>query len=71
VLWDDALESARHKHYVGVMVDIHTFHLLTTGNNAKCPVSVHSSAASRDAVIDSCENIKSSMKHTVSGNECT
>ena len=65
----DALGSARHKHCVGVVLDHHTLHLLATSQDARCQVSVHSSA--RDAVIDSCEPIKYSMTHTVSGNERT
>ena len=45
----DALGSARHKHCVGVVLDHHTLHLLATSQDARCQVSVHSSA--RDAVI--------------------
>jgi len=53
VLWDDALGRARHRHCIGVVLDHHTRQLLATSNDARCPVNVRSSTASRDAVIGS------------------
>ncbi len=67
----DAVESARHRHCIGIMLDRHTRHLLATSMTPGVwSKYAHQQLAEMQSLTHA-KNIKYSMTHTVSGNECT